>query len=97
MHLKIHDSPGETTVTAACDAELAGRTLKGEFCDLEIDESFYGSEVVSEEEVLEALKSAVNANIIGKKVCSLAVRAGIIEESDCTIIDGIPHAQIYRF
>lgn len=96
MHLKIHESPGEGTVTAVCDAELIGMTLKGEYCDLVIDESFYGGAAVSEAEVEEALKSAVNANIIGKKVCSLAVRAGILDEKDCVEIEGIPHAQIYR-
>jgi len=96
MHLKIHEIVGEGSVVAACDAELIGKTLKGEHCDLVIDPSFYGDTVASEEEVLEALKSATNANIIGDKVCHLAIQAGIIDESICMEINGILHAQIYR-
>lgn len=96
MYLKIHEIHGEGTVTAACDADLLGKTLKGEFCDIDIDESFYGSELTSEKDVEEALISSLNANIIGKKVCAIAIKAGLIDESDCIDIEGIPHAQIYR-
>jgi len=96
MHLKIHENVGEGSVVAVCDAELIGKTLKGKYCDLVIEESFYGDTLASEEEVLDALKSATNANIIGKKVCRLAIQAGIIDEGICMEINGIPHAQIYR-
>jgi len=96
MHLKIHNLPGEGTIVAACDAELIGKTLEGEYCDIDIDESFYGDTPVSEQEVLEALQSATNANIIGEKVCRLAIEAGIIDKEICMEVNGIPHAQIYR-
>ncbi|HJJ39095.1 MAG TPA: DUF424 family protein [Methanocorpusculum sp.] len=33
---------------------------------------------------------------MGKKVCAIAIKAGLIDESDCIVIEGIPHAQIYR-
>ena len=96
MHLKIHKIPGEGTIVAACDAELIGKTLTGKHCDMVIDESFYGTEAVSEAELIEALEGAANANIIGHKVCTVAVKAGIITEETCMEINGIPHAQIYR-
>lgn len=96
MHLKIHKIAGEGTVVAACDAELIGKTLEGEHCDIVIDESFYGDTPASEEDVLEALQSATNANIIGEKVCRLAVEAGIIDKDLCMEVNGVPHAQIYR-
>ncbi|HJJ46802.1 MAG TPA: DUF424 domain-containing protein [Methanocorpusculum sp.] len=96
MHLKIHKTLSEGTVVAACDAELIGKTLTGDHCDLVIDEVFYGSEAVSDTELIKALEEAVNANIIGHKVCAVAVKAGIITEETCMKINGIPHAQIYR-
>lgn len=96
MHLKIHKIPGEGTVVAACDAELIGKTLTGEHCDIVIEESFYGTDAVSEEELIAALKGATNANIIGHKVCSVAIKTGIIAKETCMEINGVPHAQIYR-
>ncbi|MDO5844806.1 MAG: DUF424 family protein [Methanocorpusculum sp.] len=95
MYLKIHKISGSESVTAVCDAELIGRTLTSEFCDITIDESFYGNELATEEEVIKALHNSVNANIIGKKVCEIAVNEGLIDKECCIIIEGIPHAQIY--
>ncbi|HJJ35910.1 MAG TPA: DUF424 domain-containing protein [Methanocorpusculum sp.] len=96
MHLKVHTIPGEGTITALCDAELIGRTLVGEYCDLVIDDDFYGKEPTPQDEIIAALKDAVNANIIGRKSCALAIAIGVIAPDDCMEIEGIPHAQVYR-
>lgn len=95
MYLKIHKISGSESVTAICDAELMGRTLTSEFCDIIIDESFYGKELATKEEVIRALRDSANANIIGKKVCEIAIEEGLIDKECCIIIEGIPHAQIY--
>ncbi|HJJ42576.1 MAG TPA: DUF424 family protein [Methanocorpusculum sp.] len=95
MYLKVHKIPGCESVTAVCDAELLGKTLSNDLCEITIDESFYGNELATDEEVLNALELSTNSNIIGKKVCRIAIDAGLIEEESCIIIEGIPHAQIY--
>lgn len=95
MYLKIHEISGSGSVTAICDADLMGRTLTSEFCDIDIDPSFYGDTLVKEEEALAALEEAANANIIGEKICRLAIEAGLIDKDSCIIIAGVPHAQIY--
>ncbi|MGE4374664.1 MAG: DUF424 family protein [Methanoculleus sp.] len=33
---------------------------------------------------------------MGKEVVALAVSMGLIAEKDCIMIDGVPHAQIFR-
>ena len=95
MHLKIHKISGCDTIVAACDANLIGQTLTCPQCDIVVDEAFYGSESATEEEIIHALKSAANANIIGEKVCSIALKAGIIDKDTIILIGNIPHAQIY--
>ena len=95
MHLKIHNISGCDTVVAACDADLIGQTLTCPQCDIVVDESFYGTECATEEEIIKALKSAANANIIGEKVCAIALKAGIIDKETIILIGNIPHAQIY--
>lgn len=95
MHLKIHKISGCDTIVAACDADLIGKTLTCPQCDIVVDESFYGTETASEEEIICALRSAANANIIGEKVCAAALEAGIIDKETIILIGNIPHAQIY--
>ncbi|HKM41920.1 MAG TPA: DUF424 domain-containing protein [Methanocorpusculum sp.] len=95
MYLKIHDIPGHGSILAACDSELLGRTLTSPLCDVEIDPSFYGDKEVTEEEFLDALHEVSSANIIGRRVCEIALKTGLITIDSCLMIDGIPHAQIY--
>ena len=95
MHLKIHNISGCDTIVAACDADLLGQTLTCPQCDIIVDESFYGTETATEEEIINALRSAANANIIGEKVCAIALKAGIIDKETIILIGNIPHAQIY--
>ena len=58
MHLKIHNISGCDTIVAACDADLIGQTLTCPQCDIVVDESFYGSECATEEEIINACKIA---------------------------------------
>lgn len=96
MYLKIHKTPGEETILAICDADLIGKTLASETCnDITIDSGFYGTQPATEEEVRQALRTATNANIIGKKVCKIAADEGLIDIDCCIMFGDIPHAQIY--
>ncbi|HJJ88980.1 MAG TPA: DUF424 domain-containing protein [Methanocorpusculum sp.] len=95
MYLKIHNIPGQGEVIAVCDRELLNITLSSPTCDIIIDPAFYGEQLADETEVLTVLTTSVNANIIGKRVCDLAMSAGIIDNTSCIMIGDIPHAQIY--
>lgn len=95
MYLKIHNIPGQGEVIAVCDRELLNTTLTCPTCDIIIDPGFYGDVLASETDVLAALTASVNANIIGKRVCDLAIAAGLIDKESCIMIGDIPHAQIY--
>ncbi len=95
MYLKIHNIPGQGSILAACDADLMGKTLTSPLCDVEIDPSFYGDTRATEEELLAALADVCSANLMGKRVCDIAIKAGLLEMESCLLIDGVPHAQIY--
>jgi len=95
MYLKIHNIPGQGSLLAACDAELLGKTLTSPLCDVEIDPYFYGDTRATEEEFLEALSGVCSANLMGKRVCDVAIKAGLLDLESCLLIAGVPHAQIY--
>jgi hypothetical protein len=96
VYLKLHSTPkGE--VVALCDAELIGRVLAdgARRLDLSMFADFYRGNLVGHEEAASALRSAANANIVGKKSMAAAMNAGL-DVSAAVSISGVPHLQIYR-
>lgn len=96
MNLKIHKSYRE--VVALCDTELLGKKFEQENKQLDLKESFYKGDEVSEEEVVEILKklSAEDAtfNIVGEKSCAAALKAQIISQDQIKKISDVSYALI---
>jgi hypothetical protein len=95
MYLKIYKNEGSRLV-AACDKEVLGKTLKHGNAVVEISRTFYGGELVSEEELQKALEEAMSANLFGEKTIKCAIKCGLIDPDSVIMIDGVPHAQVFR-
>ena len=95
MYIKIYKN-GEHVLVAACDKEVLGKTLKHDNTVVEISRAFYEGEHVSEEELKKALEEATTANIFGEKTIKFGIKCGLIDPDSVIIIDGVPHAQIFR-
>lgn len=95
MYLKIYKNEGSRLV-AACDKEVLGKTLKHGNAAVEISRAFYEGELVSEEELQKALEEAMSANLFGEKTIKCAIKCGLIDPDSVIMIDGVPHAQIFR-
>ena len=96
MFMKIHRSPEAGIVVAVCDRELVDTTITDGNVEIKISGSFYGNRSATEEEILNALADAGNANIIGERSVALAIRHGIVDAESCIRIGTIPHALIFR-
>ncbi|MDD4300688.1 MAG: DUF424 family protein [Methanomicrobium sp.] len=94
MYLKIYRIDGTDKIVAACDRELINTTISEGDIEITISDKFYGTETATEEELIRALKSVNNANLIGKRVIAIASKCGAICEDNCMYINGIPHIQI---
>lgn len=95
MYIKIYKN-GEHVLVAACDKEVLGKTLKHGNTVVEISRAFYEGEYVSEEELQKALEEATTANLFGEKTVKFAIKCRLIDQGSVIIIDGVPHAQIFR-
>lgn len=95
MNMKVHRVPGQGEVVAVCDAELVNRKLCHGDVVIEISEGFYGDRQATEDEVREALATAGNINLFGRRAVALAKELGLVREDCCLEIDGVPHAQVY--
>lgn len=84
-------------VVAACDADILGKTFREGKIKIHVSEDFYKGKISSKDELLTALASCITANLIGKTVVTHAIDAGYIDADSVIMIQGVPHAQLFRF
>jgi hypothetical protein len=96
MFLKIHRSPQTRDIVAVCDGELINTIISDGDVEVHITEAFYGAHRASEDEVREALKNAVNANIMGERAVAIAIELGLVSRAGCIMMGSVPHALIFR-
>ena len=92
-HMKVHMSP-DGAVVAICDRELMGRVLREGRLKLDIREGFYGDRLVTLPECLEMLGHCMTANIVGNRIVSRCIEAGMVDEEMVIHIQDIAHAQM---
>ncbi|MEK6906934.1 MAG: DUF424 family protein [Nanoarchaeota archaeon] len=86
----------DNEVVAICDEDLLGKKFSENNLKLEITKRFYKGEIIADEKIIEILQNARNINIVGKDSVKLAVKAGIIDESNIIKIKKIPHALVFE-
>ncbi|MDD3977261.1 DUF424 family protein [Methanomicrobium antiquum] len=94
MYLKIYRIDGIEKIVAACDQELINKTISEGDIEITVSDKFYGTDIATEDELIGALNRVNNANLVGKRVISIASKCGAISEENCLYINGIPHIQI---
>ena len=94
LKIKIHEAYRK--IVALADSELIGKKFVDGNLQLDIKESFYDGEEISEEKAIEILRCAdaddSSFNIVGKRAVNAALKAGIVGKSGVIKIKGIPHA-----
>jgi len=95
MILTVHKR-GKDIVVAACDEDILDKTFRGGELKLYVSKKFYGEETCNEKELVSALRSCTSANLVGKEVIEVAIRAGFIVEECIIYIGKVPHAQLYK-
>jgi hypothetical protein len=93
--VKMHRRGAELLVAAA-DDDLLGRTFKSDGLTITVSESFYKGESCDEEGLVNRLRMATMANLVGEQVVALAIKHGLIDPESVLRIGGVPHAQMVR-
>ena len=79
-----------------CDVELIGKDVVDGELKININESYYGKQIVDKDEAISLLKSASMLNLVGKETISLAIKLGIGSESGVKIISDVPFLIIFN-
>lgn len=85
-------------MVAACDSSILGKRFEEGKFQLDVKESFYKGEDVSEKEAIEILKDMAKEdatfNIAGEEAVNAAIAAGVITKEAVGKIQGVPFALI---
>ncbi|QKY21295.1 DUF424 family protein [Halolamina sp. CBA1230] len=87
-------------LVSVCDADLLGRTFENGEVSITVEESFYGGDGAVEADadaVVDGLRRASVANLVGEECVGVAVEAGIIDEATVLEVGETRHAQLLQF
>ncbi len=93
IYVKIHKIGGEILL-AACDEELLGRSFSEGMLRLDVNEAFYGGFQAELDDLVDYLREATIANLVGERVVGKAVEEGYVHPDAVLEISGVPHAQV---
>lgn len=91
MIIKIHKAE-KRNIVSICDENLVGKKFYDKDLQLDVSESFYKGQNLSEEETLEVLRGADSLNIVGKDSVKFALKNELIDETNIIRIKKIPYA-----
>lgn len=87
------------TIVAVCDENLIGKYFEQEKLQLDLKESFYKGDLVSEEKAVETIQDMIKEdatfNIVGENSIKAAIQAKAITEEAIGKIAGIPYSLIF--
>ncbi len=85
---------GKSSVLAACDKNLLGKTIEDEDLEFKVSERFYGGEEIDEKAFFEMLNKCTTANLVGEETIALVSKKYKLQK--VIYIGGVPHAQIFK-
>lgn len=95
ISIKIYKQ-GNDILIGACDKELIGKKFKEGKLQILVSKEFYGGREISIQSLIQYLKEATIANLVGKNTVECAIKIGLIDPNCVLKIQGIPHAQMVK-
>lgn len=89
FYMKIIEQNNEKLI-AACDKEIMGLIMSSHGVEIKVSKVFYGDELVTEKDLLEALRGCTSANVIGTNIVDLLIKRRMINKEAILWIDH-PH------
>ena len=95
ISIKIYHQ-GNDILIGACDKELIGKKFVDGKLQIDVTKEFYGGRIIPIETLIQYLKEATIANLVGKNAVKCAIKIGLVDPKCVLKIRGIPHAQMVR-
>jgi uncharacterized protein len=79
-----------------CDADLLGKTITQDELNITISKSYYGNQIIEQDEAKKLLETSSIINMVGKNTISLSLELGIGSELGIKNISGIPFLIVFK-
>ncbi len=95
VYVKIYNVGSEVLV-AVCDREVLGKRFSEGRISMEVYEDFYKGTLMNISEAIKIISKATIANLVGNKIVSEAIKAGLVHPEAVLKIGNVLHAQIVK-
>ena len=95
ISIKIYEQ-GENLVIGACDEHLLGKKFVDGKFKIDVSKNFYEGQRINKDALVDYLKNATIANLVGEEAVNCAIKIGLINPNCILRIKGIPHAQLVK-
>lgn len=79
-----------------CQVELLGKVFKDGDIILDVNEKFYGGELVELDYAFSLIDEATVMSIVGNYVVDEAIKRGIVHKESVLNVSGVKFAQVYN-
>jgi len=86
-----------TSLVNICDEELLGATVKDKQVEMNISKDYFGGHLVKLEEALELVRSSGAANLVGERIVSKVVEAGLASKLAVKKVGKVLFLMIFKF
>ena len=80
-----------------CDEELLGKIVKGKGLEIDISESFFGTDKINLKEALDIIKKSHTANLVGKRIVKQTLQANLASKLAVKKIGSTLFLMIFKF
>ena len=79
-----------------CDADLLGKNVSQNELTVTISKSYYGDQIIEEDEAKKLLQNSSIINMVGKNTISLSLKLGIGSKNGVKKISGVPFLIVFK-
>ncbi|MFW9771044.1 MAG: DUF424 family protein [Promethearchaeota archaeon] len=91
VYIKIH-TRNEIQTVACCDEILLNQTFTEGNLRIEINEPFFGGNLIEIKDAIEILKDASYFNVVGENIINKIIEQNILPKEGIRLINGVPMA-----
>jgi hypothetical protein len=79
-----------------CDADLLGKSISQNELTVTISRSYYGDQIIDQDEARKLLRNSSIINMVGKNTISLSLELGIGSENGVKKISDVPFLIVFK-
>ncbi|MEM1623574.1 MAG: DUF424 family protein [Sulfolobales archaeon] len=95
--VEVYEGGSLRKIVGVCDEDLLGKVFRDGDLVLEINEEFFGGDIVEIDEAIALVESSNSALAVGKNIVSKLIEVGLTHPMAVSSVSGVPYTIILRY